>query len=100
MTPSRNIGVIVAINIQLLFAAACGFGAWAVWPSSPYWWGLGVLGIMLALACLGGISNALRLARELYAKERALADYLAQGGAPKQASLATDAQLRNAGMIE
>jgi hypothetical protein len=71
-----------------------------VWPGTPEWWGLGVVSLMLALAALGCLAKAIRAMVDLHAKERVLAEFMAQGGAPKSARLASEDQLRKAGMIE
>jgi hypothetical protein len=81
-------------------ASVCGFSAWALWPQTPEWWGLGVLSIMLSMATAGGLVSALKAMAGLYHRERVIADYMAQGGAPKSAQLATSEQLRRAGMVE
>lgn len=101
MKPSqRDPGAVAAINVQLLFASGFGFIAWACWPSSAEWWGIGVGCVIFALAALAGVANALRGMIELYRKNRVLAEYMALGDAPKAARLASDADLRKAGMVE
>lgn len=101
MTPfQRNGGAVAGINLNFLMSCAFGIGAWAVWPASAEWWGLGVLSIMLGLSAFGSFANATRAMASLYAKERVLAEFLAQGEAPKSAELASEAKLRAAGMIE
>lgn len=93
-------GAIVTVNLQLL--AACLFGAiaWLIWPDTPEWWGLGLLSILFGLAALSGLGNAVRAAIGLYQKERVIADYMALGGDPKSARLASLDDLRKAGMVE
>lgn len=91
---------VIGINLNLVVASLCGIGAWAIWPTTPEWWGLGVMSIMLGMACAGGVVNALKAMSALYHRERVIADYMAQGGAPKSARLATTEQLRQAGMVE
>jgi hypothetical protein len=93
-------GTVVTVNIQLLVASACGLGSWAIWPTKPEWWGLGVISIMLGMAAVGGLANAVKAIVESYRRERVIADYMAQGAAPKSARLATTEQLRKAGMVE
>ena len=51
------------------------------------------------MAAAGGLVNALK-AMGGFISDRAIADYMAQGGAPKSARLATPEQLRQAGMLE
>lgn len=96
----RNAGAIVGINVQLLFAAASAVFAWAIWPATVEWWGLGMVSVLFGMGALAGMSNAIGAMRAIYTKERALADYMAQGRAPKSARLASNADLKRAGMLE
>lgn len=101
MTPfRRNLGTIVTVNVQLLLATAFGFAAWAVWPDDPKWWGFGIASVICGMGAVAGVLNALSAMTELYNKERALAEYLAQGGSPKSAELASQKRLKEAGMLE
>ncbi|MGE0279583.1 MAG: hypothetical protein AB7P20_03070 [Rhizobiaceae bacterium] len=100
MKRPANTGAVIGINVQFLLAGICGLAAWKLWPTSPEWWGLGVMSVMLGMAAFGGVANAVRAMTTLYRKDRALAEYLALGGAPKAARLATLDQLRQAGMID
>lgn len=96
----RRLGTIVTVNVQLLLASASGFSAWAMWPDDPKWWGFGVVSVICGMGAVAGLANALSAMTALYNKERALADYLAQGGSPKSAELASQKRLRDAGMLE
>ena len=96
----RNVGAIIQINLQLLYATVFAGIAWISWPSVPEWWGLGLLSIMCGMGAAGGLVNALSGMVGLYRREQALADYMAQGGAPKSARMASQEELRRAGMIE
>lgn len=99
--PSRGrFETIIHVNLQLLGATVCGFSARVIWPSTPEWWGLGLLSIILGLAALTGIANAAKAMIGLYNRDRIIAAYMAQGGAPKSARLVTTEQLRQAGMVE
>jgi hypothetical protein len=95
-----SFGAIVVINMQLLSAFAYGAIAWAVWPQTIEWWGLGIISIVLGAAAPVALLNALRGIAALRMRRRALADYMAQGGTPKSAQMASDRDLRRAGMIE
>jgi len=100
MTPDRNhFGAVVAINLQLLSAFGFAVTAWAIWPTTAEWWGLGVMSVLFGLGALHGLVGALRSMAALHAKDRALHDYLARGGPPKQARFASDELLRKKGMI-
>jgi hypothetical protein len=95
-----NFRSIVAINVNLLTSFACGFAAWAIWPSSPLWWGLGVLSIMLGLSALVGIGKALGLMAALYNKDRIINEYTTQGGKPKSDRITSNEDLIRAGMLD
>ncbi|MVA98002.1 hypothetical protein GN330_12180 [Nitratireductor sp. CAU 1489] len=96
----RSIGAVIGINLQLLWAAAFGFIAWVSWPGSAEWWGFGVLSVMMGLGSLGALVNALNAITGLYARDKALAELMAQGGPPKSARLAGHDDLKRAGMVE
>ncbi|MEX0957584.1 MAG: hypothetical protein WDZ83_20510 [Rhizobiaceae bacterium] len=93
-------GTIVTVNTQLLAACLSAIIAWSIWPDTPEWWGLGLLSILLWLAAASGLGNAVRAALAHYQKEKTIAEYMALGGAPKSARLATLDDLRKAGMVE
>lgn len=101
MTPFQNsTGAVIGINMNLLVACVSGWGAWAIWPGTPEWWGLGVLAVILATGAIAGLVNALRAIGALYARDRVLAAYMAQGSAPKSARMASHADLKRAGMLD
>ncbi len=88
------------INIHLLTAFGCGFAAWAMWPRSIEWWGLGVLSMLCGATAIIETVKALRLMASRRNKERALADYAALGGKPKSSRLASNDDLRRWGMVD
>ncbi len=97
---TRHTRAVVAINGNLLGAVLGGFTAWAVWPSSAEWWGMGALSIgagMFGFTCL---MKAIGAIFSLHAKRRAIAAYMAKGGKPKSSTLATIGNLEDAGMID
>lgn len=98
--PRRNFDAVVGINMRLLMAALSAILAKAVWPTTPEWWGMAVLGVMFGLAAMAGVAGALGGMIGLYRRERELADFMAQGSAPKSARLADADRLRKAEMIE
>lgn len=100
MMRAANTGAVIGINVQFLLAGICGLAAWNLWPASPEWWGLGVMSVMLGMAAFASVAGAVRAMTTLYQKDRAIAEYLAQGGAPKTARLATLDDLVRAGMID
>lgn len=98
--PRGNIGAIVGVNMRLLMAVLSAIIAKAVWPTTPEWWGMAVVSVMFGAAAMAGVAGALGGMIGLYRRERELANYMAQGGAPKSAKLADADRLRKAGMVE
>lgn len=96
----KNLGAIIGINMQLLFATGFGVAAYTSWPSDPHWWGFGVVSVLFGMGSAGCVINALREMNALYRKNKALAEYMAQGGTPKTAQLASTERLEQAGMLE
>ena len=97
---SSKSGSIVAINMNLFTAVLCAIIARAAWPTSPEWWGMGVVSILFGMAALASIAAGIGGMKSLYRREREITVYMAQGVAPKSAKLADNERLRKAGMIE
>lgn len=92
------ISVIIGINAKLLGASLFGFIAWWSWPTSPQWWGFGIVSICTGLAALLLMIEALIAALKDYRRRQVLAAYEAQGGKPKTSDIATPDDLEEAGM--
>lgn len=90
----------VEINFNLLMGLGCGLVAWAIWPQTAEWWGLGVISGILWLGAFGSVARACRVIGKNYAREQAIADFMAQGPAPKSARMASLDDLKRAGMVE
>lgn len=95
--PSR-FGATLTINMKILYACALGWASWLMWPDAPEWRGLGLLSILIALASVFLLLDAVKLMVQLYWREKAVGEYLAQGRAPKSSKMASDAQLEQGGM--
>ncbi len=91
---------ILTVNGHLLQSFLLGGGAWWLWPSSPQWWGFGLLSIMLSAAAFGKAVEALRAMVKLYARERDFSRLAATSRAPDPSDLAGQDALRNAGMFD
>lgn len=91
---------VLAVNGGFLGCVVFGWASWTLWPTNPEWWGLGVLSVMLGLAAIGSLANAIGTMIGRYRREREIYRYLAQGGGPKSARLASLDDLRRAEMIE
>lgn len=92
-------GTVFQINLKFLVSGLFGFIAWWIWPSSPEWWGFGLISILLVLSAVGMAVEAFRSMAKLYARDKVLAEYMAQGNKPKTTNLASSDALRKAGMI-
>ena len=95
----RSKSRIWAINSQLLGTALCAFASWVLWPSSYEWWGFGLLSIIMALGSILGLHGAIKAMSALYERDKMIADYEDLGGAPKSSRMASEDQLRDAGML-
>ena len=96
----RTARPILDINLKLFGAALFGFIAWAIWPSSIEWWGLGLLSIVIAMASFVAAIEAIKAMVRLHGRERAIAEFEAIGAGPKAARLATDETLKEVGMLD
>lgn len=101
MTPYQSsLGTIIGINARFLYATLLSAVAWSIWPESMRGYGWGFLSICLWLASFALIVEAAKAALKLYARDRAVAAYLAQGSRPKTAEMASSQALKNAGMTD
>lgn len=96
----RSVGAIATINGQLLGGAFYGAASWVTWPSSPEWWGFGIISILSGIAAFGMVIQALRGMTALYLRDRALSQFEAQAKTQKNADMASDDALRKAGVID
>lgn len=93
-----TLGATISINLKLLCAFGFGWLSWAVWPTAPEWWGLGLLSILAGLAALQSAIDATRTMFQVQKREKAIIEYLAQGSAPKSSEMASGNRLDDAGM--
>lgn len=91
---------VLAINGHFLLAFMTGGIAWLVWPTSPEWWGLGVMSIILGAASFGSTATALRSMAKIYIREKEIARFTANSRAPESSDLADENALRRAGVID
>lgn len=100
MTSTRpSLAETLRINADLLMAFTFALAAQAIWPSSPEWWGFGLMSLLLGAGAIVLAVRALRTMAAVHAKAKAVADFKAQGIAPKSSRLADDDELRRAGML-
>ena len=88
------------INRHCLGAALAGAIAWSIWPSTPEWWGLGLVSIILSMQVPIGIIKALKAYIALRQREHAIAAYRAQGAPTKSSAMASRQTMIDAGMID
>lgn len=88
------------INKHCLGAGISGVIAWTLWPSSPEWWGLGVISVILGMQVPIGLISAVKVYAAFRQRERAIAAYSAQGAPTKSSAMASRKTLIDAGMID
>lgn len=93
-----TLGATITINVKLLCAFGLGWVSWAIWPTAPEWWGLGLLSILAGLAALQAAIDAIRTMLQVQKREKTLLEYLAQGSVPKSSEMASGRRLDDAGM--
>lgn len=98
--PSAPTGSIFKINFDLLLAFIFMMIAWAIWPSNPKWWGFGLLSILMGLSAIGAFLDAVRTMAKLKARDKVLAEQMAYAKELKEANLASEQALKDAGMID
>lgn len=100
MTLKTPISSILGVNGHFLQAFLLGSCAFWLWPSSPEWWGFGLLSITLGLGAFGKTIEALRAMVKIYGREKELARLAATSRAPDPSDLADQSALKNSGMID
>ena len=91
---------IVAINGHMLLAFLTGGIAWLMWPTSPEWWGLGVMSIILGAASFSSTITALRSMLKVFSREKEIARFTSNSRAPEPSDLADSDALKRAGLID
>lgn len=95
-----RVAAVIQINVLGLMAFVFTAAAWAIWPTAPEWWGLGVLSAVLALAAVQMTVRALGLLLRIWEQERAVAVFERHGREAKSSQMASSDRLRQAGMID
>jgi len=89
---------VVKINKDFLVATLFGWLAWTLWHVDTDFYGTSLLAIMFGIVTVGTAIAALTQIGRLYARERMIAAYIAQGVKPKTSKLAGSDALDKAGM--
>lgn len=97
--PDRRKAVLT-INRHCLGAALAGTIAWWIWPTTPEWWGLGLISFILSMQIPISIIKAMKAYFALRQRERAIAAYQAQGAPTKSSAMASRQTMIDAGMID
>ena len=96
-TPFRSV---LAINGHLLLAFLAGGIAWLIWPTSPEWWGLGLMSMVLGAVSFISTVTAVRSMAKIYYREKEIARFTANSRAPDPSDLADTNALKKAGLID
>jgi hypothetical protein len=100
MTPRPSLfGHIVLVNLKLGYAVCLGGFAHYLWPTNPKLWGLGLIAVFVGAGALLLAFDALKSAVNILRTERYMRHYSRRGNLPKSARLASDDDLRDAGML-
>jgi len=94
-----SFGTVVQINVKLLLATGFAAAAYLIWPDSLRGYGWGFLSICLGGAALGLFIEALKAMTSLYRRRKVLGEFMARGKTPKSARLASEEDMRKAGML-
>jgi glucose dehydrogenase len=93
-------GAVLRINTLLLGAVLLAATAWAIWPSSPEWWGFGLLSIFLGMATIAALIDAFRTMVKLHERQKIIARMEATARPAEQTEFADIEALKKAGMID
>ena len=96
-TPNSSILAVNGLFFQAFLAGAC---AWWLWPSSPEWWGFGLISVILGVAAFGKIVAGFRAMVKIHGREKEFARLAATSRSPDPSDLADQDALRDAGMID
>lgn len=100
MTLKTSVSSIAAVNGHFLTACLLGASAYWLWPSSPEWWGFGLLAVILGIGAFSKTIEALRAMIKIYGREKELARVAATSRAPDPSDLADQSALKDAGMVD
>ncbi len=100
MTLKTPVDSIAAVNGHFLTAFLLGASAYWLWPSSPEWWGFGLLAVILGIGAFSKTIEALRAMVKIYGREKELARLAASSRAPDPSVLADQSALKDAGMVD
>lgn len=93
-----SIGTILQINFKLLGAFCFLLVSYLIWPDTMLGYGWGFISICLSLSAVGLLIEAAKEMFKLYARDKTMKEYMAQGNKPKSSNLADVHKLDEAGM--
>lgn len=101
MNPRKSSrGTVFKINMYLLGAFSYAVGAWLIWPDSLKWWGFGLMSIALGITAPAMLIKAIMMMFKLYARDKEFSEFEEANRAAEPSELASDDDLRKAGMIK
>lgn len=101
MNPRKSSrGTVFKINMYLLGAFSYAVGAWLIWPDSLKWWGFGLMSIALAITAPAMLIKAIMMMFKLYTRDKEFAEFEEANRVAEPSELASDDDLRKAGMIK
>lgn len=91
---------IMAVNGNFLGAVGCFAYGWFLWPDDPRWYGFYIIATLSFLGSLGFVIRAFGGMRALFRQDKIIAEYQSKVKPQKDAEMASDHSLKNAGMID
>ncbi len=83
---------IMAVNVNFLGAVGCFAYGWFLWPDDPRWYGFYIIGTLSFMGSVAFVIRALRGMKAIYRQDKVKPQ--------KDAEMASDQSLKNAGMID
>ena len=93
-------GAITKINAKILYGAFLGFISYMCWPTSPLWWGFGIITIILGLEAATQLAGAIKLISKLRTFEGGQEEFMGRGKQVKSSALASQDFLTEKGVIK
>jgi len=96
----RRFSQTMRINGNFLGAVGTFAYGWFLWPDDPRWYGFYIIGTLSFMGSLGFVICAVRLIIEVYRQESTVAEFQSKVKPQKDAELASDPLMKDAGMID
>ena len=96
----HRFGKIMAVNGNFLGAVGCFAYGWFLWPDDPRWYGFYTIGTLSFMGGVAFIIRAFRGMKAIYRQDSIVYDFQDKVKPQKDAEMASDQSLKNAGMID